>query len=710
MTVEKDVSNDTRVKSADHVDILRESERQSSIFGWDGMRRHTPDFQVIRRLLKKESRISDDVVDKVIGHVSDHMEHLGLKEAGAGIIVNWMVSLLREQGVPLDDIPLQQLELSLSDVELNIYHPLGHGQGPEQNPEATSQRIARKIKAQFAARRIFQEEVIAAQESGDIELLHLGSVDRPHDVFLTPDYLKIAGLPKRAGAPAAGPAKKPEVLLAHMIRFTHELQNHFAGDIQWGFVNTLLLPFIADMSDDTLYQFVQQILFEFGQLDVERGGLNRRVVLDFDFEIPRQLVGLPARGPGGRLLEKTYGDYKRELVRFNDAVMAILDGGDERGNPFHAPQIVFHLNDPSVPWSARLQMLMELSFRWGNPAIALSYHERDFGALGRIPLNDPDFLSTIREPAAFRGFSISSVAINLPRLARSGQESAFFEALERCVDVAVSAHRQKRLFLSRLMAYGTRGPLQFLRHKIGEKPFIKIDKGSQPMQLVGLAEAALLLNGSPKARPGVLAEQSERLLARIVEVLESRNRAHKLKMVLHTTKDENLAYRFAFLDLKRFGNEWTPVVFHGSDQSHPIYTEGPNILAFQALGWKERMRLEAPLHKRFGGHHAFTLFLKNGVPEDDTLYHRVFQEARAAGVSILQPAPDLNMCMTCYQIFGGSERRSCPGCKGSLVSPYGWCQAGFSPVNTWCLGKRSEWKIRRRVDDYKVPVQQQLPW
>lgn len=698
----------SRGQSSNHLDRLTENQLQTSIFRGSGELDKRLDLSRLAALLEGEGHLPKEVVKACIRHIEDHLDQLGLDQPGAGLVVHWLTGLLREKGYSLGEIPVHALELSLSDVELNIYHPLGFGAGGDQNPEATSQRLAQRIKTQFACRRIYQEDVVAAHDEGALELMHLGAVDRPHSVFITPDYLKIGGMPVTSNAPAAGPARRPEVLLAHLIRYTHELRNHFAGDVHWGYVNTLLLPLLGDRADGELEQFVQQMLFEFAQINIERGGLDRQVILDFDLDMPRQLKGLPARIGGGIHTGKTYGEYEGELRRFNEIALDILARGDFRGSPFHSPRIIYHLNDPRTIWSPLHQQLMQIAFRYGNPSLAFSYRRRNFGPLGMISLTDPDFLKRIQEPGRLRGFSISSMALNLPRLAQLGLESSFDQELEKLMALAVSAHRQKRLFISRLMAYGNRGPLQFLRHKWEGESFLKIHMATQPMQLIGLGEAASILNGSPTTPPKVLAERAEFLLDKLQTVISRNNQLHKLNMKLCATKHESVAYRFAALDLRRFGPDFSRYVLRGSQQAQPIYSEGPNILGFRPMRWRDRLRLESKLHPFFSGEHAMTVFARGGLGEEGSLGQMIYQEAHAAGTSLLQMAPDLRVCMRCYFIFDQAGTQ-CPQCKHTLVSDYGWCQSHFSPVHSWCLGKRGEWKIRHRLDDYQLPEQPGLP-
>jgi len=701
---------ETADRSSLDIDQLRESELQSSIFRVHEEVNGSVDYNRLRFILENENSIPAHVAEGVMRHIRSNLESLGLDRPGPTLIVHWMTGLLRERGYSLGEIPLHSLELSLSDVELSIFHPIGTGAASSQNPEATSQKIGQRIKAQFATRRVYQEEVIQAHDEGRFELLHLGAIDRPHDVFLTPDYLKMAGLPGAIGAPSAGAAKRADVLLGHLVRFTHELQNHFAGHIRWGYLNTLLLPFLSDMSEADLSQFIQQMLFEFGQMDVERGGLPRKVILDLDFDLPRQLCGLPVVGPGGKTGLSCYNNYSRTLALFNEIFLDTVSRGDYRSNPFNAPQVIYHFNQPEERWSSLHQQLFSVAFKFGNPTIAFSFHQRDLGPLGIVKLNDPDFLKQAQTPANLRGFSANSIALNLPRLAGPDRETSFEQNLEEIMDLVATAHRQKRLFISRLMAYGNRGPLQFLRHKVGDKPFLKLGDATWPVELIGLGEAALIRNGSPLSPSDATAIKAAEIVHTLSRSLGTRNKVHKLKMFLCGTRNENVAYRFALLDMRKFGQTYTPYLFHSTEQSHPIYTEGANIFSFTNLRWRERLVLEGRLHKQLDGFHNHVLYLKNSRLEDASLCQKVFQEARDSGISQLQLAPDLRLCMSCFQVMEENGVESpCDGCKSTMVVSYGYCQSNFSPVHTWCLGKRAEWKIRQRLDDYRVPFQTQLP-
>jgi anaerobic ribonucleoside-triphosphate reductase len=142
-------------------------------------------------------------------------------------------------------------------------------------------------------------------------------------------------------------------------------------------------------------------------------------------------------------------------------------------------------------------------------------------------------------------------------------------------------------------------------------------------------------------------------------------------------------------------------------QSHPIYTEGPNILAFSPMAWRERLRIEGGLHHFFHGA-ALPFFMEN-VSDDPAHFQMIYQAALTSSVSQIQPAPDMGHCATCGAIYVGPAGDRCPKCESNLVSDYGFCQASFTPVSGWALGKRSEWKIRHRSDKRRGVIQSTLP-
>lgn len=695
-------------RSAKHIDRLDELHRHAALLDGTKSPESKIDYDRLAAILAEQFDIPFHEVTGVLRYVQRHIADLGFARPPASLLVTWVGALLRERGYDIGDLPINAVEVPLEHVELNIFHPTGAFAGSDQNPEATSRRLAERIKAQFAVQRVYQADVVQAHEQGLIELMDLGAIDRPHDMFLTPDYVKAHGLPASSWSPNAGPAKHPDVLLAHLVRFTRELQHQFAGEIHWGFFNTLLLPFVAPMNDVELEQFCQQMVFEFAQLNAGRGGSGPRVTLDFDLEIPRPLAAVHSVGLGGVQDGYPLEHYAKDLRRFNQVFLDVLARGDRRGAPFLRPQFVFHLSDREQAWTELHQQLYSVAVTQGNPAIAVSDVRRSFGALGGIALNDADLLTAISRPARLRGFSISAVAINVAKLWLSSEGEDFESKLSETLELTVSAHRQKRMFISRLMAYGARGPLRFLRHRFQGAPFLRLDDATQAVHLIGLAEAARLAIGSPQVEYESLMRSVHQLIDSIKQQLEGLNHMHKLRMVLAEPADDEVAYRFAKLDMKSYGQSYSPYLLRAPQQAEPIYSAGSELFSCSPLDWRQRLSFEGGIHQALGSGDT-TLYSRDRECEADRL-QQLHHHLLASGVDRFRVAPDFRLCLNCYHVFGDPSRHDpCPHCQGGLVTDYGFVQSGYAPISTLCRGKSVEWEMRRRWDEKPKSSQPTLP-
>ncbi|PIE89277.1 MAG: hypothetical protein CR997_12140 [Acidobacteria bacterium] len=697
-------------------DLLRR-DRQTDTGSLSGLGNSLPrendiNLYQMKELLKSETSIPEDVIHAVVRQLQSSMPALGLDHPSSQLIIQWLTGLLAQRGYTLDELPFQSLELSLENVEMNMLSNRGTRTGVEhaKTPEATSLIIAQHIKAQVALKNKFQPKVVEAHREGLLDLTHLGSVDRPHDIFLTPEYIKMYGLPAYSRAPQAGPAVSPDVLLSHLVRFTHELQNHFAGEVHWGFFNTLILPFLKGRKTQTYRQFAQQLLFEFAQLDVGRGGLSRKVILEMDVDIPLYLESVDCVGPGGKKTGDTYGSLSAELQKLNHAVLDVLERGDYRGCPFYAPHIVFHFNRSNVKWTAFAQQLFKQAFRTGNPSIAFSQDRRYFGPMGVVPVHDTDWIKYLQKPEDFRGFSLSTLTLNLPRMFYEGADGQFEQKLEEALHVALSAHREKRIFISNLMAKGPRGPHQFLRHKAHKKPFLKLDQGTLITTLVGLAEASALCIGSDKPHSQAVIRTADRILSSIRAKIDELGKLHKLNMQIAIPSSEEVACRLAKLDFQKFGSKFSSYMVRDSRHTEPFYSTGSNILFDKKMAWEERLTRELSLHKHFNGSVNHVVYARQNDFDDPGIYHSFFVQMREIGHGHLQPAPDMSYCLSCGFIFSPGLGTSCPHCHKTQLSDFGLGQSAFSPVQYWCRGKKTEWDLRHRFDEDNQPTQEVLPF
>ena len=255
-------------------------------------------------------------------------------------------------GVPLYDV--EKLILCQNKENANIPH----------GPEATNLTLAESIKKEYALLSVFSEDVSDSHMRGDIHLHDLGFIDRPYCSGQSLEYLKKYGLSLPNALSSAKPARRPEVLLAHMVKFSAALQSNFAGAIGWDAVNLFFAPYIEGMGDADMHQLAQMLIFEYSQQAVARGGQAIFSDINLYWEVPRHFEEVPAIGPGGEYTGRTYGEYGDAARRFAWALFDVYMEGDGSGRPFFFPGKVPGLHLRPKLHAQQIGMSLQKGLSW----------------------------------------------------------------------------------------------------------------------------------------------------------------------------------------------------------------------------------------------------------------------------------------------------------------------------------------------------------
>jgi anaerobic ribonucleoside-triphosphate reductase len=162
-------------------------------------------------------------------------------------------------------------------------------------------------------------------------------VDRPYCSGQSLEYIKKYGFNLPNSLALAKPAKHPEVLLAHMVKFAAALQSNFAGAIGWDAVNLFFAPYLEGLTDREVKQLAQILIFEFSQQAVARGGQAIFTDINLYWEVPKHFEDVPAIGPNGEYTGKTYSEYEKEAQRFVWKLFEVYKEGDGAGGPSSSP-------------------------------------------------------------------------------------------------------------------------------------------------------------------------------------------------------------------------------------------------------------------------------------------------------------------------------------------------------------------------------------
>lgn len=320
--------NVRRAETTDMALFVRTSSE--AMDGWDHSR--------IVDALMRETFVDEGTAQDIALEVENNIKKSGIKVITAPLIREMVNAKLLERGLEADRRLHTRLGSPLYDVDQLITRPNKENANVPHGPEATNLTLAENIKKEFALLTVFDQEVGDAHMRGDIHLHDLGFIDRPYCSGQSLEYIKKFGLNLPNSLAMAKPAKHPEVLLAHMVKFAAALQSHFAGAIGWDAVNLFFAPYLRGLPKKDIRQLAQMLIFEFSQQAVARGGQAIFTDINLYWEVPKHFENVPAIGPGGEFTGHTYSEYLPEAQEFVWTLFDIYRDGDGAGRPFFFPK------------------------------------------------------------------------------------------------------------------------------------------------------------------------------------------------------------------------------------------------------------------------------------------------------------------------------------------------------------------------------------
>ena len=452
--------------------------------------------------LVRETDIDLDTARGIAREVEDLITTSKIRMITAPLIRELVDAKLIERGLEQARKMHTRLGMPLYDVDQLILHPNKENANVPHGPEATNLTLAERIKKEYALLSVFSQEVADAHMRGDLHLHDLGFIDRPYCSGQSLEYIKRFGLSLPNSIAMAKPAKHPEVLLAHMVKFAAALQSHFAGAIGWDAVNLFFAPYLVGMSDREMEQLAQMMIFEFSQQAVARGGQAIFTDLNLYWEVPKHFEDVPAIGPGGEPTGKTYSDYLHEAQRFVWALFKVYQEGDGSGRPFFFPKPLVHITEKFFRTPGHLDFLhliCDVASEKGN-----TYFVFDRGETAKISeccrlsfkLDQTD-LEDAKHPWKMRYCALQNVTLNLPRIAylSKGDDARLFAKITEFIEMAVKAHLEKKRFIERLLALGEKGPLSLLAMNRDGSPYLRMHRASFLIGMVGLNELVQIHTG-----------------------------------------------------------------------------------------------------------------------------------------------------------------------------------------------------------------------
>jgi ribonucleoside-triphosphate reductase len=660
------------------------------------------DKQRIVKAMVREAGVPEGIAKRISEEVEETVLNSPVKILTVSLIRELVNAKLIEHGLEDARKKHARLGVPLYDAERIITSPNRENANIPHNPEATSMTLAESINKQYGLMRVFSEDVADAHSRGDIHLHDLGFINRPYCSGQSLEYVKKFGLSLPNALSIAKPAKYPETLLAHMVKFSAALQGHFAGAIGWDAVNIFFAPFLVGLSEREMKQLAQMLIFEYSQQSVARGGQAIFSDINIYWEIPKHFENVEAMGPGAKMMGKTYGDYQKEAQRFAWALFDIYMEGDGTGRPFFFPKPLVHITEKFFRTPRHeefLHHISEVAAEKGN-----TYFVFDRGETAKISeccrlsfkLEKEDF-EDAKRPWRMRYSALQNVTLNMPRagILAAGDESRLLSILDQFLELAAKAHIQKKNFIQSLLNLGQSGPLALLNMEKDDMPYLRMKRASYLIGLLGLNELVQAHTGQELHESDEAFKLGLKVIAHLNIKTKQLSKKYGMKFVLEQTPAESAAFRLARLDLDRYGARAERLMKGDLENKRTYYTNSTFLNVSVPINAIDRVKREGKFHDLIEAGAISHVWLADSRPSGESIANfvvKTFRQTRNAQIAF---SPEFTSCNACGKVTRGLSK-TCPTCGSTDVDGITRVTGYFSKISGWNEGKKAELADRHR--------------
>ncbi len=666
------------------------------------------DVSRIRDALIIEAGVDPATAEAIALEVEEDLLKYGRSRVTTSIIREMVNVKLFQRGLEAKLADHSRIGLPVHDLEKMMLTKNKENSNTSHNPESINLSIAEMVLKEYALTKVFTKDVAEAHLKGDIHLHDLGMVNRPYCSGQSVAYVARYGLNIPSITSVSNPAKHADVLLAHILKMTSVLQNHFAGAIGWDAINMYFAPYLVGWTYEQDKQLAQQLIFEFNQLAGGRGGQVAFTDINLYYEIPNHFRDVPAIGPGGKFTGKTYSEYDKESKMFARALFDVYMDGDSRGQPFFFPKPLLHITDyffKEEGWEEFLDLACELASEKGN-----TYFVFDRGGVAKLSeccrLSfelTPEDLDEAKHPWKMRYCALQNITLNLPRAAykSGGDEEMLFDIIEQEMELAAKAHMQKRAFIKSILDLGVEGPLAALSVSHDDESYLRMRKASHLIGILGLNEMVQAMTGCQLHE----SEHAEQLGKAVIQYMDLKcqqlSERFGLKIVLEQTPAESTALRFAKLDLRAYPDIARKYVKGNLEKGEIYYTNSTHLNYQLVQDPIDKVIREGELHPMIKAGAITHIWMGEHKPDPKALASFVIKTFRHSENAQIAFSPEFTICNECGHIERGLLE-ACSRCGSEDVDGITRITGYFTRTSSWNAGKRGELRDRAR-GPVKVP-------
>lgn len=660
------------------------------------------DPQRITDALVRETRLAPEIAHQISLEVKDQIQRSGIRALTSALIRELVNAKLLEYGLVVASRAHSRLGVPIYDVDRVIQAASREATGAH-GPEGTSLMLAEAIKREYAMIAVFSDTVANAHLAGDLHIENLGEIDRPTTMIGSVDFIKHQGIKLPGGFAGSRPARRAEVLMAHLVKYTAALHGYFSTAIAWDSVNFALAPLLAGYDQREMQQLAQMFLFELSAPAIARGGQPIHCDLHLDWNAPAYLQDLPAVGAGGEKLEAPYHSYSDTARSFLKALFEVYLEGDGQGLPFTGPRLVLHLTNhfiESPGYRGFLDLASRVATERGGLVLAFDRRGENEAAeafMARYGVAS-DKLKRATESWQWRAATFSSVAINLPRIGyrAEGDRLKVVELLTKLLELAAQASLEKRVFLEKLLARGEAGSLAMLAMRPDKEPFLPLNWTVHAICPIGLAELVQTVIGEPLDTSTEAQDFAAHVVAHLHTEADRFSAKHKVRFVLAESRDITAPHRLARLDLKNFGANITAFETV-EDAGEAYYTNGAKLPVASRAEAFERFRIEGIIQAGTIFNATSDVWLGSSLPPHDRLAVLVSRAFYQTHISALTFSPEFTICLVCYVASRGLLD-VCPKCGSNRIDGLAQATNRYTHTSTWLRWKLAELRRRQREE------------
>ena len=548
------------------------------------------------------------------------------------------------------------------------------------------------ITANYWLSEIYDKEVADAHRNGDIHL---------HDLSMLTGYcagwslkqLIQEGLGGIPGKITSAPAKHLATLCNQMVNFLGIMQNEWAGAQAFSSFDTYLAPFVK--ADNLTYDQTKKCIesFIYGVNTPSRWGTQAPFSnITLDWTVPNDLKDLPAI-VGGKEMDFTYGDCKREMDMVNKAFIEVMIEGDAQGRGFQYPIPTYSITK-EFDWSdtENNRLLFEMTAKYGTPYFS-NYINSDMqpsdvrSMCCRLRL---DLRELRKKSGGFFGSgestgSVGVVTINLPRIAYLAKDEAdFYARLDHLMDVAARSLKTKRTVITNLLDAGL---YPYTKRYLGS-----FDNHFSTIGLIGMNEVGLNANW---LRADLTHAETQKFAKEVLNHMRDRLSDYQEEYGdlynLEATPAESTTYRFAKHDRERYPD----IITAAKEGDTPYYTNSSHLPVGYTEDIFSALDIQDELQTLYTSGTVFHAFLGEKLPDWKAAANLVRKIAENYELPYYTLSPTYSVCKDHGYISG--EQFTCPIC-GNKTEVYSRITGYYRPVQNWNEGKTQEFKDRKLYD------------